>query len=488
MGYNKNPRKCRKCGKEVTMQNSRHCEFCATHRTCTHCKELLHISEFSRTIKESKGNLGMCKKCTDFINNYRKCIHCKKYYKKEEFIKGNNLCKKCNQEKKEKFGFRRCKKCEQVKENKEFDYKMRTCRICDEIEKNKLREIEENKKKVIIKFCKYCNKEINPKFEFCEECKNTKKFKVKVNCKKCKKEVIIESRYKNKIHSDIVCQECKEKREQELLDIGFVTCKFCNKNFSFLSKRHIEKCSNYQISYEDYKNQFGLDSIYSKYYKETIKKSQKPITEEIRKKLSEANSRYFKNNREIVLKRTENMRNSPKRLQNLLKNYENMSKEEKIKRSEAASKSWKNEKIRKNRIIGLKSEKSVESRKKNIRKCLQTQQPIISKPARELFNYLVSKGFKVIIEYKVEFYSLDIAIPEEKICIEVDGDWWHGNPKIYKELNKNQIKRRQQDKAKNTFLSNKGWKVFRYWVSDLQKSKERVFEDISNTLRSKRNV
>lgn len=38
---------------------------------------------------------------------------------------------------------------------------------------------------------------------------------------------------------------------------------------------------------------------------------------------------------------------------------------------------------------------------------------------------------------------------------------------------------KDNDKRKNTFLSNKGWKVLRYWQSDILTSFDKVLDDIN---------
>ena len=67
------------------------------------------------------------------------------------------------------------------------------------------------------------------------------------------------------------------------------------------------------------------------------------------------------------------------------------------------------------------------------------------------------------------YFSLDFAFPEKKVCIECDRDYFHSNPKIYKngpqtEIKKNNFKR---DQDKNIFLEKEGWTIIRIWESDI---------------------
>jgi len=64
--------------------------------------------------------------------------------------------------------------------------------------------------------------------------------------------------------------------------------------------------------------------------------------------------------------------------------------------------------------------------------------------------------------------SYDFKIKNKPIIIEVDGDYWHGNPKkkhYYKYVN--EIK--DNDKLKEDIAKKKGYKVIRLWESDIKK-------------------
>jgi len=81
----------------------------------------------------------------------------------------------------------------------------------------------------------------------------------------------------------------------------------------------------------------------------------------------------------------------------------------------------------------------------------------ISKPQQELFDIIKRYFDDAILEfpflYKDEnnlerFFHLDIAIPDKKINIEYDGDYWHKNPG-------------QREEPRDTIIEKKGWIVLR---------------------------
>ena len=85
----------------------------------------------------------------------------------------------------------------------------------------------------------------------------------------------------------------------------------------------------------------------------------------------------------------------------------------------------------------------------------------------------------------------DIAIPSRKICVFVDGDFWHGrkfDPKNYR-LNafwKRKIMGNMERDIKNRKILRKdGWKVLRIWEFDLKtKRRERTLEKTAMFLKS----
>lgn len=72
-------------------------------------------------------------------------------------------------------------------------------------------------------------------------------------------------------------------------------------------------------------------------------------------------------------------------------------------------------------------------------------------------------------EYQEIYYSIDFAFINVKIAIETDGDYYHINPQFYPDGPKDKIQRRNagRDKAKNKFLTNRGWTILRYWECEI---------------------
>jgi len=107
-----------------------------------------------------------------------------------------------------------------------------------------------------------------------------------------------------------------------------------------------------------------------------------------------------------------------------------------------------------------------------------------TKPERIVFEYLQSKGFKYELHFDT-YGKPDIAFPEKKIAIFVDGEFWHGkNFALWKDklspfwLKKISINI-QRDKRNRLILKKEGWKILRIWHKKLLKSPEKIFLKLS---------
>ena len=85
----------------------------------------------------------------------------------------------------------------------------------------------------------------------------------------------------------------------------------------------------------------------------------------------------------------------------------------------------------------------------------------------------------------------DFCFPQKKIIIEVDGDFWHGNPDKFPDvtkLHKHQLKGIGRDKSKNAYISkidNGSWTLLRFWESDIKKDVMKCVDKIEEVLKNK---
>jgi len=94
---------------------------------------------------------------------------------------------------------------------------------------------------------------------------------------------------------------------------------------------------------------------------------------------------------------------------------------------------------------------------------------------------LFKKGYRFRVKNSV-FGKPDIIFPTQKIAIFCDGDFWHGKNykqevKNYKDFWRDKIKvNMTRDKKVNKRLKQEGWKVFRFWKTEILKSPDKCIE------------
>ncbi len=77
-------------------------------------------------------------------------------------------------------------------------------------------------------------------------------------------------------------------------------------------------------------------------------------------------------------------------------------------------------------------------------------------------------------------YRCDIFVPSFNLIIEVDGDYFHGNPKFYskKELTKKQQEQKIRDKLRTDQLIQQGFRVIRLWEDDIKDMTKVKFQEL----------
>lgn len=162
----------------------------------------------------------------------------------------------------------------------------------------------------------------------------------------------------------------------------------------------------------------------------------------------------------------------------LVKKYhDSLSEEEKIIRaanvSDGISK-WRSE-------AGIKSpfenpsywtpERRERSRKLTVIGRKASAKTRVSREQRLAFAWL-KKNYpekKIVLEHGVGPYSIDIALPNEKIAVEIDGRFHSGD-------------RLDTDRKRTVFLKEKGWSVLRFGFGQKAVSKSNVIKGVQNVL------
>ena len=133
----------------------------------------------------------------------------------------------------------------------------------------------------------------------------------------------------------------------------------------------------------------------------------------------------------------------------------------------------------------LKAKRSAWSRENIIKRLKNREMPFKeTKIEKAIARELSKRNINFISQYPIgKSFVCDFALPEYKIIIECDGDYWHANPKLYNKLNKIQERKVKTDKFKDKYLEKEGWKVLRFFESDINGSVSNCVDTIENQIK-----
>lgn len=101
---------------------------------------------------------------------------------------------------------------------------------------------------------------------------------------------------------------------------------------------------------------------------------------------------------------------------------------------------------------------------------------------------------KLGINYQWQFEAKDICrfydfyLPDSNILLEIDGDYWHSNPKMYDRDDKKTLTPTQKhdmrvDELKNKWAAMHSIPLYRIWEDDIRHKPEKVMEDLKKIVK-----
>jgi len=126
--------------------------------------------------------------------------------------------------------------------------------------------------------------------------------------------------------------------------------------------------------------------------------------------------------------------------------YANMSEEEIKNQTKAA-----NKKIR-------ELMKDEEYKALHVKRTLDAQNNRESEPERMVKIELDCRGIEYHPHYQITYNVVDLAFPQQKIAIEIDGDYWHSTPR-----------QKDKDRIRDERLKKIGWKILRIKEFEVRK-------------------
>ncbi len=304
-----------------------------------------------------------------------------------------------------------------------------------------------------------------------------------------------------------LCEQCIEKRNINIIN-NYITAKL---TFFDLAKKY--NCSRSNIS-KILIREIGKEQIKKINIKRTLKIGNKPIDKKLLKIRKEK-----KEIKKIFLNRIQKMFIDEKDFSEIINEFKKeYSKVEKINRIKGGKYlTWKKEIIkfcRRNKIkyrkcnyckeltynnkycgiecmsksIKLRKVKSDNLKEKwktnNFRKKqakARENKPIYWETEKLIEQELIKLNILYIHQKEINGYNVDFYLPDYRIIIECDGDYWHANKNIFpnqKYIYDPQYKNgrlsvedvRMRDEYKNKIFINNGYKIIRFWENEIKKN------------------
>jgi len=123
---------------------------------------------------------------------------------------------------------------------------------------------------------------------------------------------------------------------------------------------------------------------------------------------------------------------------------------------------------------------------KHVRSSMRGNRSIDTKPEMLVRMGLYKLGLRYRVHYRLEGKP-DIVFTKKRLAIFIDGCYWHGCPKCYKEPKTNTeywskkiARNKQRALTVNKMLRTQGWDVLRIWEHEVLANTGNVVKRISN--------
>jgi very-short-patch-repair endonuclease len=109
-------------------------------------------------------------------------------------------------------------------------------------------------------------------------------------------------------------------------------------------------------------------------------------------------------------------------------------------------------------------------KKKKIQKMANKMSKKMTEPERIFADMMDELEIPYETQKIIDNKIYDFYIPSKNMIIEIDGDYFHGNPLIYesKNLNKMQLRNQRNDTFKDILAKGRGFDLERVWEYDLK--------------------
>lgn len=134
---------------------------------------------------------------------------------------------------------------------------------------------------------------------------------------------------------------------------------------------------------------------------------------------------------------------------------------------------------------GIYSEETIAKIRKAALEQLQRETFRKTSIEKKIEQFLIEQNINYQYSFIFKDFQYDFYLPESKILIECDGDFYHANPKFYPdEMKLYDIQKRikEKDKIKSQIAFDSGFILLRFWEDDINNNLDSVKNSINNAL------
>lgn len=262
-------------------------------------------------------------------------------------------------------------------------------------------------------------------------------------------------------------------------------CEICGKEFKAITNSHLRR---HEITTEEYKMKYpnavlgNFDRFNAWRHSNENKENCRKMTEKV------YSSEEIKTKRKNRVKKATSTKEYKKRQSELMTKIYKKNPEEYVNSRKRQPTNWMKKSNYERWTILFGKEVADRKMENWIKKNKLPNSSKDTKPEKLFALILDMNNIKYEKQKPVKRYKCDFYIPEYNLIVEIDGDYWHANPEKYKANDiigpskKTAKKIWEYDKTKTQDILNEGYKVLRYWSSDLKNiTHEKIFEDIVHT-------
>lgn len=99
-------------------------------------------------------------------------------------------------------------------------------------------------------------------------------------------------------------------------------------------------------------------------------------------------------------------------------------------------------------------------------------------------NFLDKLGIRYQYQFKAESIGryFDFYIPDCRVLLEVDGDYYHSYGLVYEDMNPMQKRNKRVDKEKDHWALVNGYRLYRIWEHEIEKDPSGVLDFLKEKL------